>query len=65
MLTPTYLTASQSEECPQADHTLFEPYYKTSLVKQLYSNKDVKKKQKTSHYPLQVGTHSFEGTILL
>ena len=25
MLTPNYLTTNQSEECPRADHTLFEP----------------------------------------
>ena len=25
MLTSTYLTTNQSEECPQADHALFEP----------------------------------------
>ena len=47
VLAPTYLTTYQSEECPQADYALFEPYYKTS------------------HYLLQVGTHSFEGTSLL
>ena len=26
MLTSTYLTTNQSEECPQADHALFEPF---------------------------------------
>ena len=29
MLTPTYLTTNQSEECPQADHALLNHYYKT------------------------------------
>ena len=29
MLTPTYLTTNQSEECPQADHVLLNYYCKT------------------------------------
>ena len=28
MLSPTYFTAYQSAECPQADHALFEPLLK-------------------------------------
>ena len=29
MLTPTYFTTNQIDECPQADHRLFEPLLKT------------------------------------
>ena len=46
-LSPICLTTKQSKECPWADHSLFEN------ILTHYS--------KTSHYPLQVGTYSFEG----
>ena len=36
MLTPTYLTITPSEECPRADHTLFEQFlYIFSLFHQV------------------------------
>ena len=48
MLTPTYLTPSQSEQC---SHKLITPSLNHYC--------------QTSHYPLQVGTHNFEGISLL
>ena len=46
MLSPICLNTNQSKECPWADHSLF------GNILTHYS--------KTSHYPLQVRTHSFE-----
>ena len=46
MLSPICLNTKQSKECPWADHSLF------GNILTHYS--------KTSHYPFQVRTHSFE-----